>query len=187
MIYILNLLQTQDEVKRFFDTYREWLPSLERIFKKIREERSEIKDALKGFKDSADVVHFNELLLEIGDESFYFIALASSLSIPLWDIRLSNEQLSPINTLSKQTYRLIRNHLTDIKNIRKNIKKKIITLPISPDETKDLKSNIETVFSHLSSMAEMLGDNVDHCIHLTIDKKIAQAEKKIANGEATIN
>ena len=186
IIHILNLLQKQGEVKEFFDRYRGWLPSLERIFKKIREERGEIKDALKGFRNSAEIGHFKELLLEIGDESFYLIALASGLSLSLGDILPPDEQVEPIQTLSKKTYHEIRGHLTDIKDIRKDIKKKIITLPLSPDETKTLKTDIEVIFSRLSAVAGLLGDNLEHCIQLTIDKKIAAAKKKAIAALANI-
>ena len=159
---------------------------MERIFKKIREERGEIKDALKGFRNSAEIGHFKELLLEIGDESFYLIALASGLSLSLGDILPPDEQVEPIQTLSKKTYHEIRGHLTDIKDIRKDIKKKIITLPLSPDETKTLKTDIEVIFSRLSAVAGLLGDNLEHCIQLTIDKKIAAAKKKAIAALANI-
>ncbi len=175
----MNLSQAQQNVDDFFNTYRGWLPTLGRTFQKIREEAGEIKDALKDYKKLATPEHLHEIIGEVGDEFFYFICLASVLNIPLQNTLPIDSPKAPVEKISDETYNRLYILLKKIRKIRKQIKEYISEDEMSLEEEQRLEKDIEEIFFHLSTVAEMLGVSLQYCLNLTIEKKIVQAEKRV--------
>ena len=109
--------------------------------------------------------------------------MASVLDIFLED-KLPIDQDAEVLTdkLSEEEYNSLQITLKSIKKMRKRIEKS--NLPeegLSSDEQRNLQiKSLNEAFSLLDTLAKKFGGSLNHCLQLTIEKKIRQAKEKSA-------